>query len=220
MLNDLWPLANLSLETPRLTLREPDEQELAALAAVAARGIHRPEDRPFLTPWTSQPPEARARFVLQSFWTARGQWAPEAWRLSLGVFREGQALGMVGMRAHDFRTLREVTTTSWLGLEHQGQGYGTEARTALLALAFDHLRAESALTVVFQDNAGSQGVSRKLGYRPDGIQRDVLEDRVVISDRLRLTRDAWAQESRAPVRIRGLEGCLPFFEGEASTETG
>ncbi len=117
------------------------------------------------------------------------------------------------MRAQDFRALREVTTTTWLGVEHHGRGYGTEARAAILTLAFDHLNAEAALTVVFQDNPASQGVSRKLGDRHDGIQRDVLDGQVVVSDRLRLTRDAWAQVQRPAVQVVGLDACRPFFDG-------
>ena len=66
----------------------------------------------------------------------------------------------------------------------------------------------AALTEVFQDNAGSQGVSRKLGYRPDGISRDVLHGQPVISDRLRLTREDW---SGGAVGIEGLEECRSWF---------
>lgn len=40
-----------------------------------------------------------------------------------------------------------------------GSGLGTEARTALLTLAFDCLGATDALTDVLQDNHGAQGVS-------------------------------------------------------------
>lgn len=47
--------------------------------------------------------------------------------------------GVVTLRARDFRVVREVTTSSWLGLEHQSKGYGTEARAGVLVLAFDHL---------------------------------------------------------------------------------
>ena len=112
---------------------------------------------------------------MQPHWEARGTWEASAWRLSLCVFRDGEPLGVVGLRAQDFRALREVTTTTWLGVEHHGRGYGTEARAAILTLAFDHLNAEAALTAVFQDNPASQGVSRKLGDRHDGIQRDVLD---------------------------------------------
>lgn len=65
--------------------------------------------------------------------------------------------------------------------------------------------------MVFQDNAASQGVSRRLGYVTDGVQRDVLDGRAVTSDRLRLTRGAWQQRPWPPVEITGLEACRPFF---------
>ncbi|MGZ4444594.1 MAG: hypothetical protein ACXVXC_15635 [Nocardioidaceae bacterium] len=45
------------------------------------------------------------------------------WRLGLGVFApDGEPLGMVTLRARDFPVVREVTTSSWLGLRHHGQG--------------------------------------------------------------------------------------------------
>lgn len=50
VLSDLWPTLKLRLETPRGTLRIPDDNELAALAELAARGVHRAGERPFLTP--------------------------------------------------------------------------------------------------------------------------------------------------------------------------
>ena len=56
-------------------------------------------------------------------------------------------------------------------------------------------------------------MSRKLGDRHDSIQRDVLDGQVVVSDRLRLTRDAWAQVQRPAVQVVGLDACRPFFDG-------
>jgi RimJ/RimL family protein N-acetyltransferase len=208
VLIDHWPLRRLQLTTERLVLRQPDEEELAALADVAAAGVHQPGERPFLTPWTDVPPAERARHVLQGYWDALASWTPQSWALQLGVFRDGVPLGIVALRGTDFSILREVKTWSWLGLEHHGQGFGTEARQALLHLAFAGLDAEAALTEVFQDNAGSQGVSRKLGYRPDGISRDVLHGKAVVSDRLRLTRENWQS---APVEVTGLEECRSWF---------
>ena len=124
----------------------------------------------------------------------------------------GAGMGIGTLRARDFRVNREVTTSSWLGLRFQGHGYGTEARTALLTLAFDHLGASDATTEVFQDNHASQGVSRKLGYQPDGISRDRRGDEVVVSDRLRLTSGRWtAVSNRVPVRITGLEPARSMF---------
>lgn len=211
VLADLWPQYGLTISTPRLELRLPHEEELAALAHLAGNGVHRPDEHPFLTPWTDGRPEDRARVVLQEHWGQLGRWNVAAWQLGLGVFRQGEPIGMVTLRAHDFLVVREVTTSSWLGIDHQGKGYGTEARVGLLTLAFDHLGARAARTEVFQDNHSSQGVSRKLGYEHDGISVDARGDEAVVSDRLRLTREKWTQEKRMVVRVSGMAACRPMF---------
>jgi RimJ/RimL family protein N-acetyltransferase len=211
VLTDRWPLRRLRLTTERLVLRLPTEDELADLADLAAAGVHEPGERPFLTPWTDLPPDERARHVIQGHWSSLGSWTPDDWSLGLAVFRDDLPLGFVTLAARDFAVLREVRTGSWLGLAHHRKGYGTEARTALLQLAFAGLGAEAAVSEVFQDNASSQGVSRKLGYQPDGISRDVLHGEAVVSDRLRLNRADWQTH---PVRIDGLADCRAFFGGQ------
>lgn len=212
VLADLWPTFGLVLTTPRLTLRLPREDELTALARLAGEGVHAPGERPFLTPWTEGSAEDRERSVLGGHWYRLSSWEPDGWSLGLAVMDgDGVPMGIATLRARDFRVTREVTTSSWLGLRFQGQGYGTEARTALLALAFDHLGASDATTEVFQDNHASQGVSRKLGYQPDGISRDRRDDEVVVSDRLRLTSARWAAGDHLPVRVTGLERARSMF---------
>jgi RimJ/RimL family protein N-acetyltransferase len=214
VLSDLWPTFALRIHTPRLTLRLPDENELAALAQVVADGVHKPHERPFLTPWTERAPEDRARIVLQGHWDDLASWTPTNWTLGLGVFvSDSQPVGMVSLRAQDFRVVRGVTTTSWLGLAHQRQGLGTEARAGLLTLAFDHLGATDATTEVFPDNHASQGVSRKLGYLPDGISKDARGDEVLVSDRLRLTAPRWAEISHPPATVEGIEQARSMFLG-------
>jgi RimJ/RimL family protein N-acetyltransferase len=104
-----------------------------------------------------------------------------------------------------------VTTSSWLGVDHQSKGYGTEARAGLLTLAFDHLGAQAALTEVFQDNYASQGVSRKLGYAPDGISVDARGGEAVVSDRLRLSREKWNEARQLTVRVDGMDACRATF---------
>lgn len=116
---------------------------------------------------------------------------------------------MITLRARDFPVVREVTTSSWLGIAHQSQGYGTEARAAVLTLAFDHLGATDATTEVFPDNQKSQGVSRKLGYLPDGISRDRRDDEVLVSDRLRLTADRFRRDIE--VAVEGLDAARGMF---------
>lgn len=213
MMQDLWPLYGLTIRTAHegIELRLPREDELAELASLAGRGVHHPGERPFLTPWTEGGPDERARSVLQGHWWRLGDWTAENWGLGLGVFEGGRPLGVVVLRAKDFRVVREVRTTSWLGLEHHGRGVGTAARAGLLALAFDHLGAEAALTEVFRDNHASQGVSRRLGYQPDGISRDARGDEVLVSDRLRLTRETWGARRHPEVEVSGLDACRSMF---------
>ena len=213
MLADLWPTFGLVLTTPRLTLRLPSEDQLVALAEVAANGVHGPGERPFLTPWTEGSPEDRARGVLEGHWYRLGAWEQDSWGLGMAVIDgAGAPMGIATLRARDFRVTREVTTSSWLGLRFHGQGYGTEARTALLALAFDHLGATDATTEVFQDNHASRGVSRRLGYERDGISRDRRGDEVLVSDRLRLTRPRWdSLTGRVPVQVTGLDAARSMF---------
>ena len=211
MLSDIWPVYRLQITTDRLTLRLPTEQELAEVAEIAADGVHQPSERPFLTPWTEGTPQDRALSVVQGHWGGLADWSPDNWHLGLCVFAGAQPIGRVTLRARDFRVVREVATSSWLGLPYQRKGFGTEARLGLLTLAFDHLGAEDAVTEVFQDNHSSQGVSRKLGYEPDGISRDARGDEMLISDRLRLTRETWTRSNHPKAQVAGLEQCRELF---------
>lgn len=211
MLIDHWPLLGLCVRTERLELRLPTEDELAAVADVAAQGVHGPGATPFLRPWTDGGPAERARELVQRHWRRRGAWTPQDWTLDLVIFEDGRPVGIQEVGAEDFATLREVWTASWLGFEYQGRGIGSEMRSAVLHLAFAGLRATDATTMSFTDNLAALVVSHKLGYRPDGITRDVLHDRVVVSQRLRMTRADWEPTDRPKVTISGLEPCLAHF---------
>ena len=98
----LWPLFGLTVQTSRLQLRLPREQEIAELAGIAGQGVHHPGERPFLTPWTAGDPQDRARSVLREHWSQLGTWSASAWRLGLGAFLDEQPLGIVTLRARDF----------------------------------------------------------------------------------------------------------------------
>jgi RimJ/RimL family protein N-acetyltransferase len=67
----------------------------------------------------------------------------------------------------------------------------TQMRAAVLALAFDGLEAQSAVSAAFEDNPASLGVSRKLGYRDDGIEWHLVCGRPALTRRLRLELANW-----------------------------
>jgi RimJ/RimL family protein N-acetyltransferase len=199
-------LFGLSLRTPRLQLRLPTEEELVDLAQVAERGIHPPDFMPFRVPWTRG--IGRPGFVegfLEFHRGLRRDWKPDAWYLELGVFSEAGIVGAQNINARDFAVRREVESGSWLGLEHQGRGLGTEMREAILTLAFDGLDAEAAASGFVEGNIQSARVSERLGYRitgestlPDGRRETTV----------RLERGDWLGPR---AEIDGLEPCLPLF---------
>ncbi|MFI7530694.1 GNAT family N-acetyltransferase [Nocardia salmonicida] len=211
MFIDHWPLFGLRLTTPRLELRLPSEEELAALADLAAEGVHDPDRMPFTVPWTDLPPRERARSVFQHHWLQLGKWAPDDWTLNFAVFEHGRIVGQQAISARAYATLHEVGTGSWIGLRHQGRGIGTEMRAAVLHLAFDGLRATDAVSGAFADNPSSFRVSEKLGYEPDGIQRLTVREKVTVMRRVRLSRTRWESHQRTTVGIEGLTPCLPLF---------
>jgi RimJ/RimL family protein N-acetyltransferase len=216
MVSSRWPLADLWLQTPELELRWPSLSDLDALAELAAAGVHDPEVQPFMVAWTDAAPAERARSTLQYHWSSWGSWTPSAWMLELAVIRDGVVVGSQGVGGRDFAVLREVHTGSWLGRGYQGQGIGTQMRAAVLALAFDGLGAQWAVSAAFEDNAASRGVSRKLGYRDDGIEWHQVRGHAVLTRRLRLGRADWQAARSVPVRIHGLPPCLPLFGLPAS----
>jgi RimJ/RimL family protein N-acetyltransferase len=206
-----WPLAALRITTPRLELRWPGESDLLALAALAADGVHDPATQPFAVAWTDAGPAERARSVLQYHWGRRAAWAPGDWALELAVVRDGTVVGTQGITAHDFAVRREVSSGSWLGRAFHRQGIGTEMRAAIVHLAFAGLGAEYAVSSAVEDNAGSLGVSRRLGYRDDGREIHAIRNAPVTMRRLRLDRATWLATRSVPVQVTGLDGCLADF---------
>lgn len=210
-MTDVAPLYALRLRTPRLELRLADRAELAALAAVAAAGIHPPDEMPFAVAWTdgSNEPGFVEGFV-EFHELALASWRPDDWTLNLVAFENGEPLGTQGIGARSFADDRTVETGSWLGAAHQGKGLGTEMRAAVLEFAFGSLGAVAARSGWSEGGAGqSARVSEKLGYRETGTGTLRPRHEPVVHHDLLLERHGW----RCPIEL-GLEGvapCLPLF---------
>lgn len=212
----MWPLFGLVLRTPRLELRLPSLEQLAALGELADEGIHDPAVMPFVMPWPDQPPGERGRSVLQWQWKLWAGLTPQRWALGFVVLAGGEVVGTQEVSGADFAVTGEVETGSWLGRRHQGRGIGTEMRAAVLHLAFAELGAETATSAAFLDNAASLAVSRRLGYAPDGLARFAVRDRLQVDQRLRLDRAAWEAHRTVPVQVEGLEPCRELLGAGAS----
>ncbi len=211
-----WPLFDLVIRTPRLELRPPADDDLPALIELADRGVHDPATMPFAVPWTDWEPEARHRQTMQWWWRNRADWQPERWLLGLAAYEVDvtggrSVVGAQDVQSTDFARSGTVLTGSWLGLAHQGQGLGKEMRAAVLHLAFAGLGARRAETQAWHDNAPSLGVTRSLGYRPNGdgmaLRRDVYDRQLQFV----LDRVDWEQRRRDDIVIEGLDACRSFF---------
>lgn len=170
-LREVWPLFGLRLRTPRLLLRPVLDEDLPGLVDAVLAGIHPPEVMPFSVPWTDAPRDELIRELLKYQWRLRTSVGPGSWKLAFAVLHDGVVLGTQDLSTDQFPATRTVSTGSWLAQPHQGKGFGREMRAAVLAFAFDHLGAEVAESGAASWNGASMTVSRRLGYRENGVTR-------------------------------------------------
>ena len=212
MTHPVWPLFDLRVRTPKLELRYIDDGLATALAELAARGIHDPGFMPFMLPWTDQPSPQLEHATMQWYWRARADTSPARWHLTLAAIVDGAAIGTTSLDAHDFATLREFESGSWLGRAYQGRGLGKEMREATLHLGFAGLGAEYATTGAWHDNGPSLGVTRSLGYLEQGRHRAMRRGEPAESLTFRMHRDDWQQRLRRDdIVIDGLAPALPLL---------
>lgn len=203
-LTDLWPALGLRIIAGPLQLRGLTDDDLPALCELAEDGIHDPTRMPFFTPWTDAPAGDLARNTAAYHWGCRASWSPAAWSLQLGVWHDGTLVGCQGFETTEYLVTRSGETESWLGLAHQGQGIGTAMRQALCAFVFDHLDATEVTSGAFVDNPASLEVSRKVGYRPNGVIPMSRRGEVASNQRLVLTPEAFVR-GEPPVDVDGLD---------------
>ena len=205
-----WPLFGLRLASPDLALRPMTEADLAAIADLLPDDL---EQDPAATAYgVAGARVGRGIVSHQSYWKAYGTWRPDSWRLNFVVRAAGQIVGVQELEGNDFLTLRTVDTSSFLVPAVRGRGYGKQMRGAVLALAFGPLQAQAAITSAWHDNHASLGVSRALGYRPNGESLHARGTRVDVMKHMRLLRTDWlASGIGEHVLISGFEACRPLF---------
>ncbi|HZO37394.1 MAG TPA: GNAT family protein [Solirubrobacteraceae bacterium] len=177
---------------PTLTLRLPEEADVAALFALGSD--------PETTQWFSWGPY-------------RGEDEPRAWieraaaeraageRLSLVIARDGEAVGVTELTEPSRRDQRAMVGT-WLGAAHWGTGVNAESKALLLYLAFAVLGLRRVGAYANVDNARSQHALEKLGFVREGLLRrwhrhgDRYHDVLVYG----LLREEWADDVAVEVR--------------------
>jgi len=201
-----WPLFDLELRTPHLTLRVARDEDFPGLLDAIDAGIHEPAEMPFARAWTDAEPAERRRTTVQHYWGMRAAWKPEHWDLMLAVLVDGVPVGIQHVTGKEFPVLRTIDTGSWLTRAEQGKGYGKEMRTAVLHLAFEELGAVRAESGAYVDNPSSSSVSRALGYRENGLAWHAPRGEAKQAVRFLMTDEDWrARTPYCPVTVTGLD---------------
>lgn len=183
----------VALRTARLVLDLPVEGDVARVAEYCTDPIF---EEYLTTPWPYT--EAHARGFLTEYvpsaWSSGGEltWA-------LRTEKGGPLLGVISLRTD----AREVGY--WLGAEHRGSAYMTEALLAVCEWAFAELPGTE--TVTWRANAGNVGsamVARAAGFRSTTTPETTVPGRdgadlVGWSGERGASPDADAYESWAPL---------------------
>jgi RimJ/RimL family protein N-acetyltransferase len=105
--------------------------------------------------------------------------AGEAWAFTIFDSTESRVLGGVSLEPAEpalavLAGSDAVETGYWLRADATGHGYATEATAALTELAFTQLGARRVVVCHDPENAASEGVPRRLGFRCMGTVADAM----------------------------------------------
>jgi len=203
-----WPLFVLRLSTLDLELRPMTEADQVAVSDLLPDDV---ELDPAAATYPVDDRLGRRIVVHQTYWRAYGTWRPESWRLNFAVLAGGELIGAQELEGNDFLALCTVETSSFLVTRARGRGFGKQMRRAVLALAFGPLQAQAAITEAWHDNHASLGVSRALGYRPNGESLHRRGNGVDTMLHMRLRRADWFAAGFPQVSIDGFDACRPLF---------
>ena len=200
----IWPLADLEVVTPRLTLRYINDELAVELAHVAAAGIHDPATQPFTEPWTDVPSPQLEQNTLRYFWKCRAETTADHWDLCLAVVVEEVPIGVCTVHGEQFPTRRTAETGSWLGRRYQRQGFGLAMRPAALHLLFAGFGAQRATTRAWHDNTASLGVTRSLPYTQTAVIHEQRRDRLGTTIEFAMTAEQWNTIKRDDIKLIGV----------------
>lgn len=187
------------------------------LDAVARHGVYDDERVfPFLRDWPSDAGTTGGLSSMQFYWRNWSSWTPASWTLCMMVEHDGEFVGCQDLMGEDFVARRTLETGSWLLLPHQSKGIGTLMRQAVCAFAFDRLGAVEMTSSAMVGNDRSLGVSRKVGYEPNGVRRLTSLDGagVRIEQLVRLVPETFVR-SAVKVECEGVEAFRRFIGLEA-----
>ena len=168
------------LETERLTLRKPTLADVKAIARLA-------DDRR-IAENTRRLPHPYVQDHAIEFVRAIAEDPRETVFL---IEHAHTAIGMVGI---DWRAPEAPELGYWLGFEHWGQGFGTEAARATIDFTFEEFDIEHLISGARVTNPSSRNVLEKCGFQWSGVELHRFEalGSSTPVDCFRLSRSVWS----------------------------
>jgi ribosomal-protein-alanine N-acetyltransferase len=123
---------------------------------------------------------------------------PDKIWLAITLRSDGRQIGGIGLRVEQQHQNAEIGY--WLGVEHWGKGYATEAAREMLRYGFEALNLNRIHASHFKHNSASGHILKKLGMRYEGCQREQLRkwDQFVDSELYGLLRREWQNSREVP----------------------
>jgi RimJ/RimL family protein N-acetyltransferase len=168
------------LETERLMLRRPTLADVKAIARLANDRRIAENARRLPHPYS---PDHAVEFV-------RGI-ANHRRETVFLIENNHTPIGMVGV---DWREPEAPELGYWLGVEHWGQGFATEAARAVIDFTFEEFDVEQLMSGARVANPSSRNILEKCGFQWSGVELHRFEalGSSTPVDRFRLSRGVWA----------------------------
>jgi RimJ/RimL family protein N-acetyltransferase len=168
------------LETERLTLRRPTLADVKAIARLANDRRVAQNTRRLPHPYGEDHAVDFVRHL-----------AGEAGEMALLIEHGCEPIGMVGI---NWREPGQPELGYWLGVEHWGRGFGTEAARATIDLFFDEHEHDQLYAGARVTNPMSRNILEKCGFQWTGVELHRFEALGSSSpvDRFRLSRGVWS----------------------------
>jgi len=168
------------LETERLTLRRPTLADVKAIAHLANDRRIAENTRRLPHPYSR---DHAVEFVRAMAADGRGS-----------VFLIENNYSPIGIAGIDWREPDAPELGYWLGVEHWGQGFGTEAARAAIDFFFEESDAEHLMAGARVANPASRNILEKCGFQWSGVELHRFEALGCSTpvDRFRLARGVWS----------------------------
>jgi RimJ/RimL family protein N-acetyltransferase len=168
------------LETERLTLRRPTLADVKAIARLANDRRIAENTRRLPHPYSQ---EHAIEFVRAL--------ANDRRETVFLIENNHTPIGAVGV---DWRQPDAPELGYWLGFEHWGQGFGTEAARAVIDFTFEEFDIEHLISGARVANPSSRNILEKCGFQWSGVELHRFEalGSSTPVDCFRLTRSVWS----------------------------